>query len=112
MGPPCEANSGCRRTRRAPVSMSGSRCRPAIGVDRPWDHGIRRRPGHGLRPAAAGALEVLERPVAVELDGTLTRGATVVDWNRQQGRPDNASLLMRYDQPRFEGLIRAALAAK
>ena len=58
-----------------------------------------------------GALEVLERPVAVELAGTLTRGATVVDWNRQQGLADNASLLMRYDQARFEGLIQAALAA-
>jgi purine nucleosidase len=58
-----------------------------------------------------GAEELLERPVAVELAGTLTRGATVVDWNRQEGRPDNATLLMRYDQARFEGLIRAALAA-
>ena len=54
---------------------------------------------------------MLDRPVAVELAGTLTRGATVVDWNRQQGLPDNASLLMRYDQARFEGLIQAALAA-
>lgn len=58
-----------------------------------------------------GAQELLERPIAVEMAGTLTRGATVVDWNRQQGRPDNATLLMRYDQARFEGLIRAALAA-
>ena len=58
-----------------------------------------------------GAVEVLDRPVAVELAGSLTRGATVVDWNRQHGRPDNARLLMRYDQARFEGLIQAALAA-
>ena len=64
---------------------------------------------YALQPA--GALELLERPVAVEMAGTLTRGATVVDWNRQTGRPDNATLLMRYDQSRFEGLIRAALAA-
>ncbi|MEO8366063.1 MAG: nucleoside hydrolase [Pseudoxanthomonas sp.] len=64
---------------------------------------------YALQPE--GALELLERPVAVELAGTLTRGATVVDWNRQQGRPDNATLLMRYDQGRFEALIRAALAA-
>ncbi len=64
---------------------------------------------YALQPE--GAVELLERPVAVELAGTLTRGATVVDWNRQQGRPDNATLLMRYDQARFEGLIRAALAA-
>ncbi|KAF1716167.1 nucleoside hydrolase [Pseudoxanthomonas yeongjuensis] len=64
---------------------------------------------YALQPE--GALELLERPVAVEMAGTLTRGATVVDWNRQEGRPDNATLLMRYDQARFEGLIRAALAA-
>ena len=64
---------------------------------------------YALQPE--GAQELLERPVAVEMAGTLTRGATVVDWNRQAGRPDNATLLMRYDQSRFEGLIRAALAA-
>ena len=64
---------------------------------------------YALEPA--GAFEVTERPIAVELAGTLTRGATVVDWNRQQGQPDNASLLMRYDQDRFEALIQAALAA-
>ena len=58
-----------------------------------------------------GATELLQRPVAVELAGALTRGATVVDWNRQTGGADNATLLMRYDQARFEGLIRAALAA-
>ncbi|MEP6906972.1 MAG: nucleoside hydrolase [Pseudoxanthomonas sp.] len=63
---------------------------------------------YALEPA--GALEVVERPIAVELAGTLTRGATVVDWNRQEGKPDNASLLMRYDQERFEALIQAALA--
>ena len=64
---------------------------------------------YALQPQ--GALEQLDRPVAVELAGTLTRGVTVVDWNRQHGRPDNATLLMRYDQVRFEGLIQAALAA-
>lgn len=58
-----------------------------------------------------GVLEQVDRPVAVELAGTLTRGATVVDWNRQEGRPDNASLLMRYDQARFEGMIQDALRA-
>ena len=58
-----------------------------------------------------GALELAERPVAIELSGTLTRGATVVDWNRQHGRPDNARLLLRYDQERFDALVQAALAA-
>ena len=58
-----------------------------------------------------GALEVVERPVVVELAGRHTRGATVVDWQRQEGRADNATILMRYDQGRFEAMIRAALAA-
>ena len=54
---------------------------------------------------------LLERPLVVELDGRNTRGSTVVDWNRQHGRPDNAAILMRYDQARFEGLLERALAA-
>jgi purine nucleosidase len=64
---------------------------------------------HALAPA--GALKLVERPVAVELDGRHTRGATVVDWNRQTGEPDNATIVMRYEQRRFERLIEAALAA-
>ena len=59
-----------------------------------------------------GATQALDRPVAVELEGRLTRGATVVDWMRQDGRADNARILMGYDQKRFETLIRAALAAR
>lgn len=58
-----------------------------------------------------GAQELLERPVAVELQGSHARGATVVDWGREGGRPDKARILMRYDQERFERLIQAALAA-
>jgi len=58
-----------------------------------------------------GARELLERPVAVELQGSHARGATVVDWRREGGHPDKANILMRYDQERFESLIRAALAA-
>ena len=58
-----------------------------------------------------GALELQARPLAIELDGRQTRGATVVDWLRQGGRPDNAGILVRFDQPRFEALIRQALSA-
>lgn len=58
-----------------------------------------------------GAQETIERPVAVELEGRHTRGATVVDWLRQEGAADNARILMRYDQARFRALVRAALAA-
>lgn len=62
-----------------------------------------------LQPA--GALERVDRPLSIELAGTLTRGASVVDWGRQSGRPDNVILLARYDQALYEGQIRAALAA-
>ncbi|MBP3974852.1 nucleoside hydrolase [Pseudoxanthomonas spadix] len=58
-----------------------------------------------------GATSLAERPLAVELAGILTRGATVTDWNRQTGRPDNARLLLAYDRRRFEALVQAALAA-
>jgi len=58
-----------------------------------------------------GALEVVERPLAVELAGRHTRGATIVDWRREEGRPDNAAILRRYEQARFEALLQAALAA-
>ncbi|KRG70045.1 nucleoside hydrolase [Pseudoxanthomonas dokdonensis] len=58
-----------------------------------------------------GARQLVERPVAVEMAGRLTRGATVVDWNRQHGRPDNCRALLEYDQDRFEALIHRALAA-
>ncbi|MGH8084344.1 MAG: nucleoside hydrolase [Lysobacter sp.] len=64
---------------------------------------------HALHPD--GALELVERPLAIELSGQHSRGATVVDWQRRGGAPDNAAILMRYDQARFEGLIEAALAA-
>ena len=58
-----------------------------------------------------GALEVLERPLAVETAGQHARGATIVDWNRQTGMADNVAILMRYDQQRFEHMIETALAA-
>ncbi|SEL64494.1 purine nucleosidase [Pseudoxanthomonas sp. GM95] len=64
---------------------------------------------YALHPDGATRLE--SRPFAVELAGTLTRGATITDWNRQTGRPDNARLLLGYDQARFEALVQAALAA-
>ncbi|HEY4555997.1 MAG TPA: nucleoside hydrolase [Lysobacter sp.] len=61
--------------------------------------------------APAGALKIVERPLAVELEGRHTRGATIVDWQRQTGAPDNAVIVMRYEQARFERLVEAALAA-
>ncbi|MBN8717258.1 MAG: nucleoside hydrolase [Stenotrophomonas sp.] len=81
------------------------------------------RAGRGERWHAADALamalalqpegvqESVPRPLAVEVAGIHTRGATVVDWNRQTGRADNVDILLRYDQARFETMIAAALAA-
>ena len=58
-----------------------------------------------------GVLEAMSRPLAVEIAGQHTRGATIVDWNRQGGAPDNVDILVQYDQTRFEGMLEAALAA-
>jgi purine nucleosidase len=58
-----------------------------------------------------GATELVERPVAIELDGRHSRGATIVDWRREGGAADNCRILMRYDQVRFEARMRAALGA-
>ena len=55
-------------------------------------------------------LEWAERPVAVELAGRLTRGVTVVDWQRQEGGVDNARIMLRYDPPAFQAMMRDALA--
>ncbi len=62
--------------------------------------------------APEGTLERAERPLAIELQGTHARGASVVDWRREGGRPDKVDILLKYDQARFEALIQAALAAR
>jgi purine nucleosidase len=49
--------------------------------------------------------------VAIELNGTLTRGATVVDWDNRLGKAANAQIVLEVDQARFEALIAAALGA-
>src|SRR3546814_15982542 len=51
-----------------------------------------------------GALETAERPLAVALEDRHSRGATIVDWPRQTGRPDRARILLSYDQAPFGGL--------
>ncbi|TDK23260.1 nucleoside hydrolase [Luteimonas aestuarii] len=62
-----------------------------------------------LEPDAAREVEA--RPVEVDIGHGPGRGTTVVDWNRQTGRPDNARILLRLDQARFQARVRAALAA-
>lgn len=79
----------------------------------------RNRPGMVLADALAMAV-VLQpdcvtraesRHVAIELGGSLTRGATVVDWDGRSGKPANARIVLELDQPRFEAMIAAALGA-
>lgn len=52
-----------------------------------------------------------ERHVAIELDGTLTRGMTVVDWESRLGGAPNARVALAVDQARFEVLVASALGA-
>ncbi|QRP64463.1 nucleoside hydrolase [Rhodanobacter sp. FDAARGOS 1247] len=49
------------------------------------------------------------RAVAVELDGRLTRGATVVDWTARLGRPAQANIVLEVDQARFAAMVKRAL---
>lgn len=83
---------------------------------RPADHrGGRWLSADALAMAAAlqpeGVLRAEERFLGVELEGRLSRGATLVDWQRRTGRPANARIVMDYDQARFEAQLRAALGA-
>ncbi len=49
------------------------------------------------------------RAVAVELDGRLTRGATVVDWAGRLGQPARANIVLEVDHERFSVMVRRAL---
>ena len=56
--------------------------------------------------------ELAPRPVGVEVDGTLTRGMTVVDERTGGlGDPPNAQVAYRIDAPRAMALVRGALGA-
>jgi purine nucleosidase len=52
-----------------------------------------------------------DRHVAIEMNGALTRGATVVDWDKRLGNQPNARIVMDVDQSRFEALIAATLGS-
>jgi len=56
-------------------------------------------------------LRAEDRHVAIELNGALTRGATVVDWESRCGQDANARIVLDVDQERFEALVAAALGA-
>jgi purine nucleosidase len=49
-----------------------------------------------------------EHSIAIELDGRLTRGATVVDWLNRSGAAPNARIVLDIDQARFESLVASA----
>lgn len=76
---------------------------------------------HGMIVADALAMAVALEPgivqraerhhVGIELSGTLTRGATVVDWEGRLGRPANANIVFDVDQARFEAMVANALGA-
>jgi purine nucleosidase len=51
------------------------------------------------------------RHVAIELDGRLTRGATVVDWHHRLGGARRARIVLEVDQARFGQMIERALEA-
>ena len=74
---------------------------------------------HGMIAADALAMAVALDPdlivraethhVGIELDGTLTRGATVVDWDDRFARPANARIVLEVDPARFDALVGAGL---
>lgn len=49
------------------------------------------------------------RAVAIELDGRLTRGATVVDWTVRLGRSAQANIVLEVDHARFATMVKHAL---
>ena len=52
-----------------------------------------------------------ERHVGIELNGMLTRGATVVDWENRMQRPANARIVTGVHQAKFEAMVKAALGS-
>ncbi len=50
-----------------------------------------------------------QHAVAVELDGRLTRGSTVVDWANRLGHPAQANIVLEIDQARFAHMVQRAL---
>jgi inosine-uridine nucleoside N-ribohydrolase len=63
-----------------------------------------------LDPAIVTRSEI--RAVTVELDGRLTRGATVVDWAARLGKPRQANIVLEVDHARFAAMVRRALGAE
>ncbi len=60
-----------------------------------------------LQPQIVTASHV--RALSVELDGSHTRGATVVDWAQRSGAPAQAEIVQAIDQHAFESMLQRAL---
>lgn len=90
--------------------------RAIVGKSRAWNA---ERGRHGLVAADALAMAVAldsgaitrseSRHVNVELEGGLTRGATVVDWENRLERPANARIVLDVDQAGFAAKVKRAL---
>jgi purine nucleosidase len=63
-----------------------------------------------LDPATSRRAE--DRHVAIETEGRLSRGATIVDWGRRNGQAPNARIHLDVDQVAFEARIREALGVR
>ncbi|MBP2326168.1 purine nucleosidase/pyrimidine-specific ribonucleoside hydrolase [Kibdelosporangium banguiense] len=59
--------------------------------------------------AKPSLLKFVDAPVAVELDGTHTRGATVVDLHGITGRPANVRVAVELDRPGFWDMMLSAI---
>lgn len=92
--------------------------RTIVGKSRAWNA---RHGRHGLIAADAMAMAVALDPgcithsashhVGIELDGRLTRGATVVDWENRLEKPANARIVLDVEQARFAAMVKRALGA-
>lgn len=61
--------------------------------------------------APATVLRSETRHARVETEGRHSRGATLVDWARRTGQPENARIVMAIDHAAFEARIRGCLGA-
>ena len=101
--------AGGGRARFYEAISRANRARPADRRGGRWLSADALAMAVALQPG--GVLRAEDRHLAVELEGRLSRGATLVDWQQRSGRPANAHIVMAYDQARFEAQLQAALAA-
>lgn len=85
---------------------------------RAWSEGKRGKHWHSADALAMvvalapdAVLETHARHARVETEGRHSRGATLVDWARRTGLPENARMVLAYDQAAFEARIRDCLGA-